>query len=196
MPAPEDALRGSDSVYSVQDIRGSMRFRCHRTQKATARSRRRCESSAAKVGYGSLPSLCQRLAYLLTTSFSLRIQDLEAEILALRSQHAVGLSVADGASSQGPSTALFQTPTRRQAPEEVRSTSASSKLPNPYALNPDDLDAPVTAIHAMTPETPRRHGGHDWDADQAIVLPSIAEPRDFLSQGALDETVARDLFNR
>ncbi|KAK4949726.1 hypothetical protein LTR10_011568 [Elasticomyces elasticus] len=122
------------------------------------------------------------------------IQELEAEISVLRDQHAMDLS-ASNAPSQEPSTDVFRTPTPRDARDEARSTVVSREQPNPYALNPDDLEAPVTAIHAMTPETPRRHGGYDWDATQAILLPSITEPQDFLTDKALDETVARELFN-
>lgn len=107
----------------------------------------------------------------------------------------MGLSV-ENASSQEPTSDAHQTTPGRQALDEVRPTPVSLEQPNPYALNPDDLDAPVTAIHAMTPETPRRHGGQDWDAAQAMVLPSITEPQDFISEKALDETVARELFNR
>ncbi|OAP60150.1 hypothetical protein AYL99_05152 [Fonsecaea erecta] len=125
-----------------------------------------------------------------------RIQELEAEILRLRRQSAPETS-GPGAPTEPPSSEQVQTPINNQAASDppTSGSAAVGKPQNPYALAPHDLDAPVTAIHAMTPETPRPSGGRSWDPEQTTLLPSIAQPRDFVSEGELDESLARELFN-
>ncbi|KIW44024.1 uncharacterized protein PV06_05067 [Exophiala oligosperma] len=125
-----------------------------------------------------------------------RIQELEAEILRLRGQTAPETSGSDAPTEQ-PSGGQVQTPINSQADKDAatRGNASAGKPQNPYALAPHDLDAPVTAIHAMTPETPRPSGGQSWDLEQTTLLPSVTQPRDFVSEGELDESLARDLFN-
>jgi hypothetical protein len=129
-----------------------------------------------------------------------RIQNLEAELLELRKHQATSGEVSS-------TEHRIRTPSESHAASEISASGdaggaaglnrSSSGTNNPYALNPDDLDAPVTVIHAMTPRTPRLHARHrGWDGDQMNLLPSITPPQDFISEGLLDEAVARELFNR
>lgn len=103
---------------------------------------------------------------------SARIQELEAEILRLRGQTAPETSGSDAPTEQ-PSGGQVQTPINSQADKDAatRGNTSAGKPQNPYALAPHDLDAPVTAIHAMTPETPRPSGGQSWDLEQTTLLP-------------------------
>ncbi|OQU96083.1 hypothetical protein CLAIMM_02218 [Cladophialophora immunda] len=125
-----------------------------------------------------------------------RIEELEAEILSLRRQNA-STSAGHDVPTESLSSEQVRTPTASHAAIDARENgnTGMGKPQNPYALAPHDLDAPVTAIHAMTPEAPRRVGGLDWDAGQATLLPSITQPHDLVSEGVVDESVARELFN-
>ena len=67
--------------------------------------------------------------------------------------------------------------------------------PDLFGLTTNDLQAPVTAVHAMTPDSSPAQSGRGLSPGQPSLHPPVLKPRDCISGGLISEAQGRRLFN-
>ena len=129
--------------------------------------------------------LCN-LRFNLTDVVHQRIDELESELLQLRNN--LGTDGSDAVDLAGSANKVTD---RRESPER-----ATTKDPSYSILTPDDLRAPVTAMHAMSPDNIRQHElNQSFFSNFPNPSPPAPAAGDFVSAGRVDEAQARGLFN-
>lgn len=81
----------------------------------------------------------------------------------------------------GGSIAASSTP----VPPERNEGQTHNQLSDPYSLTPGDLQAPVTAVHAMIPDSTHTQR----------LYPTVFKPQDCISREIVSEAQGRRLFN-
>lgn len=124
---------------------------------------------------------------------------MESEIRLLRRNLGTnGSDAADPASSASKASDRTESPERASVKDTSYSITAvnGEEAPDPYGLTSNDLRAPVTAMHAMTPESmQQQESTRGRLPSSSNPSPPVLKAGDFISEGFLNEAQARALFN-